>query len=92
MSRDIDQLTDALQRAYPGIIVERVRVAHPGADEEEAWQINHPAGMTQVQVESATGTTPFVVQSDLAPPTLARTVDQATRLVIERLGLRIGTA
>jgi hypothetical protein len=67
-------------------------VMHPGADDNGLWYITHPAGLAEVQVESHSGNAPFLVESDLAPPTLARTVDDALRLVIERLGLSIGAA
>ena len=87
MPRDIDQLTMALQRAFPAITVRQLRVPNPGADDDGLWLIEHPEGMTQVQVESSTGDAPFLVESELAPPTSARTVDDALRLVTQRLGL-----
>ena len=91
MSRDIDQPTSALRREYPDITVEQLRAVQTGVDDEGLWHIKHPAGLTDVQVESATGNAPFLVESDLAPPTLAHTVAHAARLVVERLGLAIRT-
>lgn len=91
MSRDIDHLTSALRRAYPDISIEERR-AHADLDDvesDERWFIKHPAALADVQVESRTGDAPFVVESDLAPPMVARTVDRAVKLVTERLGLRI---
>ena len=91
MARPIDKLTTALRRAYPDISIEERR-AHSELDDVEAderWFIKHPAGLADVQVESRAGDAPFVVESDLAPPTVARTVDRAVKLVTERLGLRI---
>jgi hypothetical protein len=89
MFRDIDQLTDALRRAYPEITVELTQEMAADRGDEGVWRVQHPAALAEVQVESATGDAPFVVESDLAPPTVARTVDQAVRLVTERMGLRI---
>jgi hypothetical protein len=91
MSRDIDQLTATLRRDYPGITVEQLRGTQPGVDDEGHWHIKHPAGLADVRVESSTGNAPFLVESDLAPPTLARTINHALRLVVERLGLTIRT-
>lgn len=87
MTRGIEELTVALQRAYPGITIEQLRVAHPGADDDGIWFVRHPMALVDVQVESPNGEAPFSVESDLAPPTVAPTVAAATRLVIARLGL-----
>jgi RNA:NAD 2'-phosphotransferase (TPT1/KptA family) len=89
MTREIDQLIDALRDEYPEITVEQLHEAS-AADDAGHWYINHPAGLAEVQIEAHTGHTPFLVESDLAPPTLARTIDDARRLVTERLGLSIG--
>ena len=89
MPREIDQLIDALRDEYPDITVEELREAS-ASDNAAHWYINHPAGLAEVQVEAQTGHAPFLVESDLAPPTLARTVDDARRLVTERLGLSLG--
>jgi hypothetical protein len=89
MPREIDQLIDALRDEYPDITVEQLQEA-TAADDAGHWYINHPAGLAEVQIEAHTGHAPFLVESDLAPPTLARTVDDARRLVTERLGLSIG--
>jgi hypothetical protein len=89
MSRDIDQLTDALRRAYPEITVEHTGAMPTDEDDQGVWHVKHPGALADVHVESDTGDAPFLIESDLAPPTVARTVDQAVRLVTERMGLRI---
>lgn len=88
----IDELTVALQRAYPGITLEQQGTNHPGADDDGVWIVRHPAALVEVHVQSAHGEAPFSVESDLAPPTVAATVAAATRLVIDRLGLRSTTS
>lgn len=88
----IEELTAALQRAYPGITVEPHRATPPGADDGRVWSVRHPAALVDVQVESALGEAPFSIESDLAPPTVAPTIAAATRLVIDRLGLRSTTS
>ena len=87
----IEELTAALQRAYPGITIERQRATQPGAD-EDVWLVKHPNALVDVQVQSANGDAPFSGESDLAPPTVATTVAAATRLIIDRLGLRSTTS
>jgi hypothetical protein len=87
MSRPIDELIASLLRLHPAISVKQLRVAHPGVDDDGLWFVRHPEGMVEVQVESGTGAPPFLVESDLAPPTVAPTVEDAVRLVIARLGL-----
>jgi len=89
MAKGIEQLTAALRRAYPEIVIEQVRVSHADADDEGLWHVNHPRALTEVRVESSTGEPPFMVESEFAPPTVARTIDHAVRLVTERLGLLV---
>jgi len=91
MTRGIEELTVALQRAYPGITIEQLR-AQPGSEEDDVWSVRHPLALVDVQVESSNGDAPFSIQSDLAPPTVAPTVAAATRLVIARLGLMSTTS
>ena len=88
----IEELTAALQRAYPGITIEHERVTQSGADDDRVWLVRHPAALVDVHVQSASGEAPFSVESDLAPPTVATTVAAATRLIIDRLGLRSTTS
>ena len=87
----IDDLVAALRHAYPEISVEQLRASPPG-DDEGVWFVRHPRGLTKVQIESATGDPPFLIESELAPPTKANTVDAAVRLVADRLGLSLGAA
>jgi len=91
MTRGIEELTVALQRAYPGITIEQLRT-QPGSEEDDVWSVRHPLALVDVQVESPNGDAPFSIQSDLAPPTVAPTVAAATRLVIARLGLMSTTS
>ena len=90
MPRDIDHLTATLREAHPGIAVERVRAAHPGEDDAGLWLVRHPAALSEVRIESSEGDAPFLIESDLAPPVRARTVAEAAKLVVARLGLALG--
>jgi len=88
MSRDIDRLSTELQDTYRGLTIVKSRMSEAGTDDEGLWLVNHPDALTEVQVKSGTGDVPFLVQSELASPTVAKTIADATRLVGERLGIR----
>lgn len=90
MPQEIEQLTAELRRKHPEIEIEERTVAHPGVNDEVIWCIRHPRGLAEVQVEMATGNASYLVASDLAPPTPARTVSAAVNLVVQRLGLQLG--
>jgi hypothetical protein len=87
MNRDIDAVIARVQRTHPGVVVEQLQVSHPGADDDGIWFFSHPAVCGNVQVESSSGCTPFVVESDWDPANAANTVDDAVREVCRRLGL-----
>ncbi len=89
MPNDIDALTTALKQAFPAATLTQLRVPHPGADDDGLWFVTHPEGMTEVQIESSTGNVPFLIESDLAPPTKAASIEDALRLVVARLGLKV---
>jgi hypothetical protein len=89
MDRDIDDVVAALLAAYPDITVQRLPVAHPGDEDDGRWVVRHPAALSEVRLESSTGRAPFLVESDLAPPTRARTTSEAVALVIARLGVSL---
>jgi hypothetical protein len=89
MDRDIERVIAALRRNYPGISSEQLRVAHPGADDDGLWFFTHPRGVGEVQLESTTGTLPFLVEGTDSPACdTADTIEQAVALVAARLGLR----
>lgn len=87
MPPDIDQLTTALQQAHPALTVTRMRAIEP--DEPVTWVVRHPDALVDVEIESPTGDLPFQVESELAPPTVVKTLALAQRIVAERLGLRV---
>ena len=88
MERDIDRVIAALQRSFPGILCEQLRVAHPGADDDGIWYFTHPGVGLEVQLESADGRLPFLVEgTDSSARDTARTLEEAVGLVAARLGL-----
>jgi hypothetical protein len=87
MHRDIDKLIDELQRAYPGVTVEQLRVTHPGADDDGLWFFRHEGSRNEVQVESSTGALPFLIEVDHHPPRKTQSVGEAVSVVAAGLGL-----
>jgi hypothetical protein len=89
VSQSIEQLIKILESAHPGITVERARATDPGSDDDRLWSVRHPQAFADVQIESVAGEPPFLIASDLAPPTLAPSVEDAAHLIVARLGLSL---
>ncbi len=70
MTRDIDQIIQLLRREIPGVEIEQLQVSHPGADDDGLWFIKIAGRTGEVQIESSSGTCPFVIESDLSSETL----------------------
>ena len=86
--RDIDAIISQLRLAHPDISAEQLAVLHPGADDDGLWFFRHPASDVELQLESSTGTCPFLVESSASVDRLiADTVEQAVALVVSGLGL-----
>jgi len=86
--RDIDAIVLALLQAHPELEVERLRVAHPGADDDGLWFFRHPGSDIEVQLESPEGRCPFVFESEAhGEARVADNVDEAMAWVVEGLGL-----
>jgi len=79
--RDIDQVIAALRRRHPDLRVEQRPGAYAAVD-EGIWFINLPSTSFEVQVESPTGTCPFLLESSLSPERLhAATIGEAINMV-----------
>lgn len=88
--RDIDAIINALARAHPDLVVEQWQARHPGADDDGLWLFRHPASDYEVQLESTTGSCPFLFETDAhASPATADTIGDAILLVPGGLALAI---
>jgi hypothetical protein len=86
--RDIDAIIAQLRVAHPGISAEQLTVVHPGADDDGLWFFRHPATDVKVQLESSTGTCPFLFESSgTASRLTASTIEQAVTFVVNGLGI-----
>ena len=86
--RDIDVIIAKLHLAHPEISAAQLTVLHPGADDDALWFFRHPATDIEVQLESSTGTCPFLFESSGSADRLtAGTVEQAVAFVVAGLGV-----
>jgi hypothetical protein len=77
-----------LRLAHPDVSSAQLAVMHPGADDDGLWFFRHSATDVEVQLESSTGTCPFLFESSAASDRLtARTVEQAVAFVVAGLGI-----
>ena len=66
MPGDIDQIIELLRREIPEAQVTQLQVTHPGADDDGLWFIKVPGRAEEVQIESSSGTCPFLIESDFS--------------------------
>jgi hypothetical protein len=79
--RDIDQVVAALRRRHPEVSVEQRPGAYAAVD-ETIWFINLPSTSFEIQLESATGNCPFMIESSLSPERMhAATIGEAINMV-----------
>jgi hypothetical protein len=46
--------------------ITQLQVTHPGADDDGLWFIKVPGRTEEVQIESSSGTCPFLIESDFS--------------------------
>lgn len=86
--RDVDEIIDQLHLLDPDISATQQSVLHPGTDDDGLWFFRHPASDLEVQLESSTGTCPFLFESSVSSSRLtASSVEQAVAFVVAGLGL-----
>ena len=91
MPRDIEQIIELLRKEIPGVEVAQLRVSHPGADDDGLWFISVPGRIGEVQIESSSGTCPFLIESTgISERHHGRSVYEVVGTVMKLLG-RIGT-
>jgi hypothetical protein len=89
MARDIDQIITSVREQLPEVEVDQWQKMHP-TDDDGMWFFSLPGVSGEIQLESATGSCPFSVESDAMSrseqATRASTVDDAVKSVTEYLG------
>ncbi len=62
MRRDIDIVIGTIRALHPDAKIEQLKVSHPGVDDDGLWFFGLPGVVDDIQVESSTGTAPFVIE------------------------------
>jgi hypothetical protein len=55
MMRDVDQIIQELKTRNPKLVIEQLKVSHPGADDDGIWYITAPDLPGEIQIESWNG-------------------------------------
>jgi hypothetical protein len=84
--RDIDHIIQELRAISPEIVVHQLEVVHPGADDDGLWFFRVPDGRIEVQLESSSGTCPFLVEGNRSEARgTASTISEAVGFVIRSI-------
>lgn len=84
--RDIDAIIAQLHLTHPDISVAQLIILHPGADDDGLWFFHHPATDIEVQLESSSGTCPFLFESSGSSDRLiVSSVEQAVSFIVAGL-------
>jgi hypothetical protein len=65
--RDVERIIRLISETHPAVEVRQLKVLHPGADDDGLWLFNQPESRFEVQIESANGMCPFLVETDETP-------------------------
>jgi hypothetical protein len=87
MSRDIDQIIERVMHRLPSAVVDQIRPSH-SSDEDGLWWFSLPGVERRIQIESTSGTCPFLVESDEQSSNealRASTIDVAVQLIVDYL-------
>ena len=84
--RDIDAIFEQLRVTYPDVTIAQLSVTHPGADDDGIWFFRRVGCTTEMQLESSTGSCPFLVESNQNNErVIASSVQQAVQVLISGL-------
>jgi hypothetical protein len=65
--RDVDKIIELVREICPAVEVRQLKVLHPGADDDGLWFFNQPESPFEVQIESAYGMCPFLIETYETP-------------------------
>ena len=92
MQRDIDIVVQEVLRVLPETIIEQLKVAHPGVDDDGLWFFRLIGSSDSIQLESSSGSAPFLIEycekSNNSVRIEGVSVDGATLKVLEYLHVR----
>lgn len=76
---DVDQII-RVASAWPDVDIQQLHVLHAGADDDGIWFFTR--GQFEVQLESSTGMSPFLIESDEDPKrSTANSIEEAIAML-----------
>jgi hypothetical protein len=87
MMRDIDQIVASVQQQIPEVIVSQLQKKFVG-DDDGIWWFILPGVSQDIQLESPSGSCPFLVETDEQSSheaRIAQTVEQAVGMIVSFL-------
>jgi hypothetical protein len=85
--RAIDQIIAEVRQSLPDMHVTQLEKTHAG-DDDGIWWFSTPAGDSDIQLESATGNCPFLVETNEHSSQHARmayTIEEAVHMIVAYL-------
>ena len=84
--RDIERIIATFKAEYPSVMVQQLKVSHPGADDDGLWFFRKSDSGLEVQIESSAGMCPFLIETDedntrLTTATVDETIKTVARLL-----------
>ena len=77
MQRDIEQIIERIQREFPAVAIEQLKVKF-AADDDGIWFFQTPSCPFEIQLESSSGQCPFIIETNESPERFnAENVDAA---------------
>jgi hypothetical protein len=85
--RDVDRIIDLMMRSCPDLEVRQLSVSNP-RDDDGLWFFRRPSSVFEVQIESASGMCPFLIETDENDKRVnAHTVENAVEVLSALLHL-----
>lgn len=87
MPRDIDQIIDQVTQRLPGVVVTQFEPTH-SSDDPGLWWFSVPGVVPKIQIESSSGTSPFLVVSDeqsSGEALRAGSINEAVKFIVDYL-------
>jgi hypothetical protein len=61
---DVERIIERVREICPAVTIHQLKVLHPGADDDGLWFFSKPESSFEVQIESASGMCPFLIETD----------------------------
>jgi hypothetical protein len=84
MSHDIEVISQNVRSSFPDVVIEKLKVSHPGVDDDGLWFFSLLGHKKTIQIESSTYLCPFIIEhSDMKSSGEAITASTVEHVVRE---------